>query len=292
MGPLAQIFLEATGEPQRAAAPKLEEILSALIAAGQAAWPAISLEHGLFLSVLAEKTRGESDLEAALRSLRAGELYLTCACAQGDPNAIAAFDTQYLAKIEPALHRLELSADKLDEIKQVLRHRLLVAEEEGKPPLIRQYSGRGPLLSWVTVAATRRALNLLRDGGREVPVQEETLQRLVPATGDPELHYLKEHYRADLCAALKEGLQALGSRELNLLQLRYAEGLTTREIGSLYQVHQTTAAKWLSKAEADLLLATKRALGQRLAVDEAECESIIRLVQSRLDFTLRSFVVK
>jgi RNA polymerase sigma-70 factor, ECF subfamily len=292
--PLSDIFLSALPEPARRHVEKVEHLeadLTTLLEAGRSAWESLSLSREKFLVFLAAKvSRAEQPLAALLR-LKVSELYLACACADGDRDAIAALEREYLQKIEPTLGRMDLSAVQIEEIKQILRRQLLVASEKAGPR-IAQYSGRGSLHSWLKVVAMRAALKLLQKQGKEIPVEDRILKAVPMAAEDPELHFIKDLYRAEFKAALFEAIHALSARELNLLEQHYIDGLTTYQIGALYHVHQVTAVRWLERARQSLLTKTRRSLMQRLQVDRLEYESIMRLIDSHLDITLRPFLNK
>lgn len=195
-----------------------------------------------------------------------------------------------MPKIRLALARLELGPSEIDEVTQLLNARLFVAQQ-GAPGLISKYSGHGRLHAWAKVTAVRLALELIRRGQKEIPVEEQVLQAIPMPAEDPELGYLKELYRDQFKTAFREALGALTPRELNVIQLHYIDGLTTYQIGSLFRVNQTTAARWLAAARRSILSHTRTFLMQRLKIDRTECDSIIRLMDSHLDLTLRSILI-
>jgi hypothetical protein len=55
-------------------------------------------------------------------------------------------------------------------------------------------------------------------------------------------------------------------------------------------VHRATAARWFNRARAALVSATHRRLAERLKVPVEEIESVIRLVQSKLDASMVRFL--
>ncbi|HMR07624.1 MAG TPA: hypothetical protein PKA88_17700, partial [Polyangiaceae bacterium] len=57
-------------------------------------------------------------------------------------------------------------------------------------------------------------------------------------------------------------------------------------IGALYSVHRATVARWIVSTKASLAKALHRALKSRLQVDQAELESILRLIESQVHITL------
>jgi DNA-directed RNA polymerase specialized sigma24 family protein len=74
---------------------------------------------------------------------------------------IAALDAHYLAGLDPALRRLDLPAPVIDDVKQDVRQRLLVADG-ARPPRIADFTGAGNLRGWLRVVAINAARQLLR----------------------------------------------------------------------------------------------------------------------------------
>jgi RNA polymerase sigma-70 factor (ECF subfamily) len=62
--------------------------------------------------------------------------------------------------------------------------------------------------------------------------------------------------------------------------------LNVDEIGSLYDVHRATAARWVAAARERLGTRIRDELAAQLKIDVAEVDSIVRLVQSRIDVSL------
>src|SRR5688572_33291625 len=88
------------------------------------------------------------------------DVALAQACAAGDPAALATFEQRCLgAPLDRVLMRLGATSAEIDEVKQQLRLKLLVAEPDRKPR-ITEYSGRGALEAWVRVVAVRAFLDL------------------------------------------------------------------------------------------------------------------------------------
>jgi RNA polymerase sigma-70 factor, ECF subfamily len=270
------------GGPER---DRLEAVLREITDAASAAWPDVTLAAELFVRHLVSKLPGETVSEQALADLRAGDLYLACACAEGVPAALAAFDDRCLGVVDAAVARMDTARGFADEVKQVVR-RLLLVSDGARRPRIAEYAGRGELRGWVRVVAAREALRLLRGDRREVPVEAALLDRAATDGEDPELRYLKEVYRGQFRAAFREAMASLTDRERNLLAHQFLDGLTLDDIASLYRVHRATVARWLARARKLLLRRTQGTLRARLRVDAEEMESIMRLIESRLDVTL------
>jgi RNA polymerase sigma-70 factor (ECF subfamily) len=286
--PLYTRLRESAGtstEPSPAAdADASERILAAAIEAARAAWPSFTLSLEVFLPYLARWLTSVSP--QALERLRIVDLYLACACAQGDAAAIAAFETAHLRDIASVLPRQAKGVSLEGDVTQAVREKLFV-RRAGAPPHITEYAGRGDLASWVHVVAVRTALNMMR--GRKRQAELDGRQVLAASTGarDEEIAYLKQRYRVEFAEAFHAALATLEPRDRNVLRQHYVDGLTMEEIGVVYRVHRITVVRWVERARDTVAKETKRKLAGKLRLGKGELESILRLVRSELDLSLR-----
>jgi RNA polymerase sigma-70 factor (ECF subfamily) len=269
-------------------APQLEETLRSLWEAGRKAWPQVELAPASFVRHLCACLPHDGD-STRLASVHATDLYLACACALGDPEALARFDRHFLPVAAEVLLRNGADTTWVDEVQQVLRQKLFVGRES-RAPRIAEYSGVGPLKSWVRATAVRAATDLRRGEDRAVPLQEGELAEMELLTADPELEFLKSRYRRELKEAFALALQALPDRDLNVLRFYLVDGLNIDKIGQLYGTHRATAARWIAGAREFLLDESRRILGERLRVTPEEFNSLVRLVRSNLDLSIMRFL--
>jgi len=261
----------------------LEGILRAAADRGRAAWPTIVIDDGHFAEFLGRRAPSIVELEAA----KIEDLYLAYACASGNTSALAVAEGRYLPDVDVALRKMGLSRDRIDETKQGLR-RLLFVGDENHPPRIGEYRGTGDLRAWMRVTAMRAALKLIRKESREVAGSDDDAVLEARAhEDDPELAYMKAAYRAAFKTAFQEGLDSLSPRERTLLKQQIVDGLGIDELGTLYEVHRATAARWVAAAREKLLTRTRRLFMMRARITSEECESIMRLVRSQLDVSLQ-----
>jgi len=249
-----------------------------LVSAARAAWPDVVFREDDFAAFVAARS---PSIE------RAGDLLVAFASAAGDPLALAILEREYLARL-PALLSSRLGAEAA-EVVQMVRERMLVPDASGTPARIASYAGRGALLGWLRVAAVRLALNLQRSRRREVPFDEdvELAQR---ASGDLAMDDLKRRYRTEFKEAFGAALAALAPRERLLLRQHYLDRLPMETIGRLHQVHRITIVRWMDAARVALARETRRELGARLRIDHEELESILRLLESQMDMSIRAFL--
>jgi RNA polymerase sigma-70 factor (ECF subfamily) len=290
---IVQVFVDALdgdAREQAARTSALGMVLHELVSGARAAWPGVGVDPAVFVAYVAERLPGHGEVVAELRAVRGDELYLACACAAGDSGAIAKFDTVYAPVVHAALARMNIAASTRDEVSQLVRHKLFVAED-GQPPRIADFAGRGDLRNWVRAAAVRTCLNLLRKHKREVVLDDERMLAAFPAAeDDPELAHMKATYSAEFKQAFIDALRALADRPKNLLYHYYVDELTIDQIGAIYRVHRVTAFRWVNRAREQLVDATHANLRQRLHVTSGEMDSILRLIRSELDMSIARYL--
>jgi RNA polymerase sigma-70 factor (ECF subfamily) len=178
----------------------------------------------------------------------------------------------------------------IEEVKQQLREHLLVVHGRRSAPLLADYSGAGQLRNWLRVVAVRTATTLVGRLARETPTEDARLERAVGQVRDPELEYFKTLYRAEFKTAFGQALQQLEGRQRTLLRQHLIDGLSIQELSALYHVHKATTARWLQRIRETLLERTRSALREQLGVSPSECQSIMGLIESRLEITLQTYL--
>ncbi len=293
-GSLRQAFVAALGESVREpflAHPGLDEQLAAMVQAAVEARGTLSVTPESLVAHIA-RVAGNKTEPDALGSLRAGDLYLACACAAGQDRALHLFEAEYGRDIDLAIARSGNVNLGKDEFRQLLRDKLFVARGE-KPPKIADYAGRGDLRSWVRVTALRMIVDIVRqnNAGKEISVESEMLGAMPAPNEDPELDYIQRVYKSEFKEALQSAFVSLTPRERNLLRHQVIHGLNIDQVGAIYRVHRTTAFRWIEKARKSLLRETRSALMTRLRVGSGEFHSIMRVVQGDLDVSVRRLLI-
>lgn len=247
-----------------------------LVQAARAAWPAIDNPEDDFCALLAPLLDHPEGDERVATSL-----WLAAACARGDVSALRELEAVAFVPARRALARMGLSSDTVDEAMQVVRERMLVAEPPEAPRLLAA-AKHGDLPGIVRVAAVRSALNLRRKDHRLNLGDERLVFELCP-DDDPELCALKEQHRVAFKSALEQALGGLEPRERNILRMHLLHGLSIDAIGATYQVHRATAARWLATIRERLDDDTRRIIRERQHLTDPEIDSLVRLVQSRIE---------
>jgi RNA polymerase sigma-70 factor (ECF subfamily) len=285
MSSLADLFLLRVADQARESftdPEALEEVLGDMAKEASSAWTDVEIPAEMFVAYVADRFPDDGGA-AELSKTHGTDLYLACACTMNDDKALRAFETHLFPGLDPALSQLERSGVMPEEVKQRLREKLFVAPADDLPK-IAEFTGRGSLKGWLRVAAMRTALNMRRKGKREVVLHDE---HLPAAVEDIELGHLKRTYSAEFKEAFAEALRDLSPRERSLLRMHTIDGLNIDQLGALHKVHRTTAARWLREARESLARSTKSILRKKLRIDPKELESIMRLIRSRIDLSVR-----
>jgi RNA polymerase sigma-70 factor (ECF subfamily) len=261
--------------------------LAAAVAQARAAWPGVDLPDEAFAAYLGERVDvGDPD---ALARVHVADLYLACGCACQDERAIAAFMAAFGRDLRAIFADPQVAGVDAEDLGQRVAAHLL-AREGDAPPRIAEYAGRGTLRSWLRVVAVRTRLNAERRPGQQHdPLPSAAAARLVDSP-DPELDWLKARYREAFRAALAGALAALEPRERNLLRLQVVHGLSATAIAGLHRVHRATAKRWLARVRTRVLETTRDALKHSLRIHTEELDSIMGMIGSRLDASVRHWL--
>jgi RNA polymerase sigma-70 factor (ECF subfamily) len=221
-------------------------------------------------------------VEDQLRAWCLDDVYLVCGCIARDPHAIAAIEREIIPIIDLVIASYAPSV--IDETRQRLRAMLMV-DHGGRGPLLAQYGGRGALRRWIRVVAAREAGKTWRADTAAIPVEDDALfDALAPPT-DPVLSAVKKDAAVAFKRAFVSALAELDRRDRTLLKLHILDGLSIDELAPMHAVHRATIARWIAAAKDLVLAGTRRQLMRDLALDAQEVDSLIALVQSRIELT-------
>jgi RNA polymerase sigma-70 factor (ECF subfamily) len=245
---------------------------------GQEAWPGVSLRPERFAAhaeQLGITGRGLLD--------RASDLYLACACAGGDPQAVRYFESELLSQVDLFVARFSLAQHALDDVRQRLRVKLLV----GRSPGIGRYRGQGSLGAWVRITAVRIAIDVA-GAAQTLSVTDVDLLDLTTAIDEgPESSAARSLYRERVQGAIDEALRNLEPRDKTLLRLFVVDGLNIEAIGVIYRVHRATVARWIVAIRARVLLAVRAGLGLKTPPSPSEMRSLIGLLRDDIHLSAR-----
>lgn len=245
--------------------------------------PEIRVDRDAFSAFVAAKGEGAPDPA----HLHTGDLLLAFAAVQQEPHALARLERQ-LRELPQMLAKLRLDDAALSDTVQDVRAKLLLADGERTPKLL-EYSGRGALGAWLRTVAVRTAISSMRTQTRR---RESSFEDLAvrASSDDPELSAAKDRYREPFQLAFRSALQALSSRERNVLRMYLLDGRNIEEIGKVYGVHRATVARWIADTRQALAKTTRDAMTGTVDATSAEFRSITRLCFSQVDVSLHTLL--
>ncbi|MEP7052675.1 MAG: sigma-70 family RNA polymerase sigma factor [Pseudomonadota bacterium] len=258
-----------------------EDAVRQMFREGQRRWPLVKLGFETFLGHCARVLGASEEESAAPRE--AADLYLCCACAHAQPEALRAFESEGLGVAKAAIARINREADFVQDTLQEVWDKLLLGSE----PKVKQYAGRGPLKAWVRVTATRVALDRNRVRGRLVGRQVELDEQLAAQALSPEAQLTKARFGPAFSQALRDAVAALSAQERNVLRMHVSGRCSIDEIGRAYNVHRATAARWLDRARASLHEFVRQALCIRQEkLTASEFKSLAAMMGGELELSL------
>lgn len=295
MGTAGQIFFELLAQapggsrsiPDPGAASALDAVITGFHLSAAEIWRPVVLDPSTYarhLATCVAACPGDATPEVVLDGLHTDDLYLACAAGHGIAPASELFVRHFLAPIAAAVQAIDKNPAFVDEVRQALHERLLIASET--PPRILQYAGRASLSSWVGVAAQRLALGMLRSEGAHQRAAARAGDEPLALELDPELQYLKTRYRDAFKEAISLAIAQLPQRQRTVMRLHTIGGLTLARIATMLMVDESTVSRWVQRARADILDNAQRELGNRLGLRVTEVPSLARLVTSQLDVSV------
>jgi RNA polymerase sigma-70 factor (ECF subfamily) len=267
-------------------APGDEPAMTEAFAAAQLAWPGVELGYPRFAAYVTERLGACRPVAEALAALSTGDLYLACACRDGDENAIAAFERTHLSQVPALVSRLSLPPSRVDELGQLLRVKLFVGGD-GVEPKIGDYRGTGPLGHWLRVVALRLGLTMRRRSRDHAEIDEA---EAVADALDPEAQAMKDQARAAFQDAVRDAFEQLPPRTRTLLRLHYVDGMSGEALAKMYGVHRITISRWLVEARGQLRDWIVGRLRDSLSTTTPDVGVLLSLVRSHLDVSLRGLL--
>ncbi|MHB8872484.1 MAG: sigma-70 family RNA polymerase sigma factor [Myxococcaceae bacterium] len=214
------------------------------------------------------------------------DLFLAFACARGDARAIALVEETILPKVLGAVSRLDPSPAFADEVCQALRERLFV----GPPPQLLGYRGTGALTSWIAVAGTRLAIDLIRQRKRRSACEAEAEEdgfELAIAPQDAERMLLRARYGGALRDSIRHAFESISSRERAVLKLHAIDGASIDAIARVYGIHRATAGRWLQSVRETLRERTLSHLARALDFATGDAGGLVHSLFSEADVSLQ-----
>jgi RNA polymerase sigma-70 factor (ECF subfamily) len=284
---LAEVFMAAwPNAGSSGKAPDVGKRLAELCDEAHKGYPSLEIDDRDLINQIAKRAPVVADLANYLQHCHAGDLAVASQAARGSQPAIAELERVHKTTIEAACRRFAGPGQTADDLKQILRAKLFVAEA-GKSPKISDYAGQGFLDNWLRVTAVRVFLDLTKrkDRTRESSAEDDDILAL-PNPGDLQLDVVKAEYRTAVAQAMHEGAQALEPGDRHLLRQHFVAGLSIDQLGAVLGIHRATAARRIQRAREQLVAETKRRLAVKLKLPDGELDEVLGLVMSRLDVSI------
>jgi RNA polymerase sigma-70 factor, ECF subfamily len=237
-------------------------------------FPTVDLQAEVFLARVDEAVSAGT-VEAAdpaawcacFEALHHEDLFLACACAQGDRIAWEHFADEYMPLVR-RFARAACSPQNSGDLAQQLVARLL--EDRAK---LAGYNGRGSLAGWLRVAIAHAAVDQFRRGAREVSLEQlEQSGGAIPSPPAPAAE--DERWGPVICDALAAAISGLSARDRLLLTLYYLNAVPLKAIGRHFSVHEGTASRWLDALRRSLRKSVEKELRIRHGLRPGDIRSI------------------
>jgi RNA polymerase sigma-70 factor (ECF subfamily) len=262
-----------------------------------------------YLSNSLEQTSGnpgptaESRNEAQefLASLNADDLCLAAACAKGDDAAWEDFFREYRSYLVSVARTMTQDAGAAEQLADSTFAELYGLRESGGARVSKFsfYSGRGSLRGWLRAVVFQLSADLHRQTSRLVQTEEpEEMDRMAHAAEKidrrtvPELDYVSQRYREAVAQSLRRAIADLEPRERLLLAYYYYDEMTLREIGHLFDVHEATISRWLTKVQKRVRKLVEKGLARDHRFNRREVAEAIQLAAEQMDLTVGDYLLE
>jgi len=210
--------------------------------------------------------------------------YVRLACLRGRPGAAEVLNEAYLLPLTEGIQRVCQSPELTEGVLQQLREKLLLPPT----PRLMAYRAPGNFRAWLKVVATSLALDVARELGIKRRREVELDEQLQALAAGPEEEYLRAELQDTFRAALRAAVKALPERERQVLRMHLVAGWNITQIGRVFSVNRSTAARWLVAAKDQVHTLLCAELARRFGSHNAEDSPIIEELPSRLDINLCS----
>jgi RNA polymerase sigma-70 factor, ECF subfamily len=148
-----------------------------------------------------------------------------------------------------------------------------------------QFDGRAKFSTWLTKIAVYEALARARRQGRYEPLDEPSLERLMPTapTPDPE----RQAFGRELAALIESAVDSLSDGYREVFMLRQVEGLSTAETAHVLDLSEDVVKTRFSRARQairqDLFDRTGAAAAAAFTFGQSRCDRVVAAVLARLE---------
>jgi len=236
-----------------------------------------------------------------LSSLNADDLCLATACAKGDDAAWEDFFREYRSYLVSVARTMTQDAGAAEQLADSTFAELYGLRESGGARVSKFsfYSGRGSLRGWLRAVVFQLSADHHRQSSRLVQTEEpEDMDRLAQAADKParrpasDLEFVRDKYRDGVAQALRKAMAELESRERLLLAYYYYDEMTLRQIGQLFDVHEATISRWLTKVQKRVRKLVEKGLARDQRFNRREIAEAVALAAEQMDINVGDYLLE
>jgi RNA polymerase sigma-70 factor len=241
-----------------------------------------------------------AQLTEFMSSLNCEDLCLAVACAKGDEAAWEDFFRDYRSYLISIARTMSSDPSNAEHLADSTFAELYGLRESGGTRVSKFsfYSGRGSLRGWLRAVVFQLSADLYRQTSRFVqPEETEDMDRiahaadLVDRAPSSEAAFIRERYRSAVGEALGRAFSELEPRERLLLAYYYYDEMTLREIGRLFEVHEATISRWLTKVQKRTRKLVEKSLVRDHGFNRREVGEAIELAAEQMDLNVREYLL-
>lgn len=261
------------------ATPGLEAFLGSLVSKGQRAWPGVALQPERFLAHLASLVPQEGEPIGYLSNARIEDLYLACACAQGNPRAHQIFESTYFPILAAVGRAFRATPAQTEELRAEVRVTCFLPGAKG-PSKLASYNGSGPIDGWLRTVGRYALINIInRDAARrEVPIEDREFE----LAGHSPASEVRRHLDGARATEIVESVLAdLSEAQRDLLWEYYFKGRTMQDLAAELGITYPNVSRRLGKITKALRLSLAEHAPAGMTPDEFLDH--LRQLYSRID---------
>jgi len=227
------------------------------------------------------------------------DLCLAIACAKGDDAAWEDFYRDYRSYLLSIARTMTSDAAAAEQLADSTFADLYGLRESAGNRISKFsfYSGRGSLKGWLRAVVFQLSADHHRQTSRLVQTEEaEDLERLVAAPDKPNggsnagTSFEATRYREAVSDSLGRAIGELDQRERLLIAYYYYDELTLREIGLMFEVHEATISRWLTKVQKHIRKLVEKNLVRDHRFNRRQIGEALEQASQELDFSLRDYL--
>ncbi|HMG33675.1 MAG TPA: sigma-70 family RNA polymerase sigma factor [Blastocatellia bacterium] len=275
----------------------LEEISAALFSSARR-----------YFGETADQNSSDQELQGEIRpstaglfeSINADDLCLALACAKGDDAAWEDFYRDYRSYLVSIARTMTSDVGAAEQLADSTFADLYGLRESGgnRVSKFSFYSGRGSLKGWLRAVVFQLSADHHRQTSRLVQTEEaDDLERMARAPDKPNgggvvaTSFEASRYRAAVGDSLRRAIDDLNERERLLIAYYYYDELTLREIGLMFEVHEATISRWLTKVQKHIRKLVEKSLAREHRFNRRQIGEALEQASQELDFSLKDYLV-